>query len=79
MTLRLHTAAPVSTATADVTPRRLQALVHTPGTRYTWENRQQPGNTVIQSGAVVADANGLVTLPNVTLTKDRNRIAIWTN
>jgi hypothetical protein len=76
MTLRLHTAAPVSTATADVTPRRLQALTHTPGMRYSWENRQQPSNTVVQSGTVVVDANGLIALPNVILTKDGNQIVI---
>lgn len=76
MTLRLHTAAPVPTATADVTPRRLQALVHTPGTSYAWENRQQPGDAVIQSGAVAADADGLITVPDVIVTKNGNRIAI---
>jgi hypothetical protein len=76
MTLRLHTAAPVSTATADVTPRRLQALTHTPGRSYAWENRQQPTQTTVQSGTVVADASGLLTLPDVRLAKDGNRIII---
>jgi hypothetical protein len=76
MSLRLHAAAPVSTARADVTLRRLQGLDHTPGTHYAWENRQQTANTVIQSGTVLADANGLITLPDVSLTKDGNRIVI---
>jgi|GEM_PF-2796947 len=76
MTLRLHSAAPVATATADVIPRRLQALGHAPGTRYNWENRQQPTNTLVQSGVVFADANGLIILPNVSLTKDGNRVIV---
>ncbi|MBI3961928.1 MAG: DNRLRE domain-containing protein [Deinococcus sp.] len=76
MTLYLHSAAPVSTATADITPRRLQALNHTPGTRYTWENHQLPANPVVQSGTVVADANGLITLPNISLSKAGNRIVM---
>ena len=76
MTLRLHSAASVSSATADVTPRRLQSLNHLPGASYNWENRQQPTNTVIQSGTIVADASGLITLPSFTLTKDGNRITV---
>ncbi|MBI4470965.1 MAG: hypothetical protein HY650_16750 [Acidobacteria bacterium] len=76
MTVRLHAAAPASTATADITPRRLQALDHEPGASYAWENRQQPADAVIQTGAIVADSNGLITLSNVVLSKAGNRIVI---
>jgi hypothetical protein len=77
MTMRLHSAAPSSAAAADVTLRRLQALVHTPGAAYSWENRQGPGEVVVQSGEVSADENGLITLPRVVLSKAGNRIAVY--
>ncbi|MBI4470935.1 MAG: DNRLRE domain-containing protein [Acidobacteria bacterium] len=76
LTVRLHPAAPVPTAMADITPRRLQALDHKPGTSYTWENRQEPAGALIQTGALVADSNGLITLPGVVLSKAGNRIII---
>jgi len=76
ITLRLHEAAPVPTATADAVPRRLQTLAHAPGTAFLWENRQQPDHTLVQSGSAVADANGLISLPSLLLTKPGNRIAL---
>jgi pimeloyl-ACP methyl ester carboxylesterase len=62
--------------TADVTPRRLQQFVVTSGEDYDWENRQLPGNTLLQSGTVQADAYGLITIPDFTVTKDGNRLRI---
>lgn len=76
LTARLLPAAPAPTATADITPRRLQALDHAPATAYTWENRQLPSNQLAASGALFADTNGLITLTNVLLSKTGNRITI---
>lgn len=59
-------AAPAS-ATADVTPRRLQAFPHTPGTPARYEVRDL-SNTLLQSGLITADADGLLTAPAVTIT-----------
>jgi pimeloyl-ACP methyl ester carboxylesterase len=62
--------------TVDVTPRRLQQFVVTAGEDYDWENRQLPGNALVQSGTVQADAYGLLTIPHFTVTKDGNRLRI---
>lgn len=76
ITARLHLAAPADTATSDVTPRRLQAFAPVPATYYPWENRLILSQTIIQSGLVAADSDGLLALTNIVLTKAGNRIAI---
>lgn len=59
-------AAPAS-ATADVTPRRLQAFPHTPGRLARYEVRDL-SNTLLQSGLITADADGLFIVPSATIT-----------
>jgi hypothetical protein len=51
--------------TVDVTPRRRQQFVVTPGAVYHWENRRLSDNVLLQSGTVVADSAGLITAPAV--------------
>lgn len=58
-------AAPAS-AVADVTPRRLQFLAHSPGALARYEVRDLFG-TLLQSGLATADADGLFTVPAVTI------------
>jgi hypothetical protein len=60
----------------DITPRRLQEFVVSPGVVYTWENIQLPGDTVIQSGTITQDSYGLVTIAGVTVTKAGNRLRV---
>ena len=65
-----------STVTVDVTPRRLQAFLVTPGVDYTWENLSLGTGTVIESGTIIADANGLLTLPGVTIDGNGNALSL---
>jgi hypothetical protein len=55
--------------TVDVTPRRLQSFVTSPYGSYMWTRRTVDG-TFIGSGTVQADANGIVTIPRVPVTRD---------
>ena len=55
-----------SAQTTDVTPRRLQSLVHAPGTVVDWQVTSL-GGSVLQSGTVTADADGLITVPSVAV------------
>ncbi|MBV6501851.1 MAG: hypothetical protein CJBNEKGG_04381 [Prosthecobacter sp.] len=59
-------AAPAN-ATAAVTPRRLQAFPHTPGALARYEVHDL-GNVLLQSGLISADADGLFTVPAVSIT-----------
>lgn len=62
--------------TVDVTPRRLQHFIVTPGTDYTWENRRVSDNTLIASGTITADAAGLLTVPNFAVSPEGNRLVL---
>lgn len=69
--------------TVDITPRRLQKLKPQPGEKFKWTNSEMPrfagavgGGKELQSGEVVADENGLLTLEKVTVSKSKNRIRI---
>ena len=59
------------TFTADVTPRRRQRFLPAPGQLCAWTNVQSGA-----SGTVTADANGLVTVTNFTITTTGNRLII---
>jgi len=63
-----------ATLVASVTPRRLQQFVVTPAANYDWQNVQ--GGTTIASGTVAAAANGLITVPNFTITPTGNRLIL---
>ena len=60
---------PPETATADVTPRRLQSFPRIPGGKYLWSFGEQ-------SGEITADQNGLLTFPALELTAGKKRLLI---
>lgn len=68
-------AAPVS-ATVDITPRRLQAFPHAPGTLARYEVRDKDSQILRQSGLVTADIDGLFTVPAVTVTNAGTTLAL---
>jgi hypothetical protein len=74
MDLYIANFAPEASCTVDVTPRRLQQLVHDPGTPYTW--RLEEGGDVKAEGAAWADADGLFTVPLIHLTKTPRRLIV---
>jgi pimeloyl-ACP methyl ester carboxylesterase len=76
MTVGLIDRAPRDTATVDITPRRRQQFKANPGELFNWNNLSLDTNKVIQSGQIIADKWGLVTLPKVTVSKRKNRISI---
>jgi poly(3-hydroxybutyrate) depolymerase len=68
---------PPRRATTDVTMRRLQQFRVTPGAKLEW-NMVRAGK-VLQSGKVLADANGIVTVPDVTVTDSPSQLKIETD
>jgi pimeloyl-ACP methyl ester carboxylesterase len=72
--LRLTEGAPVSVATADVTPRRLQQFKVRTGERVQWTN--EIGGRVVQSGDVDVDQWGLILLPQVQIAKNGSRVTV---
>jgi hypothetical protein len=74
MGIQLRSAATQDNCTVSVTPRRLQALDHGPGSTYTWELVE--GTTQISNGNATADQYGLITIPNITITKTERRLKI---
>jgi pimeloyl-ACP methyl ester carboxylesterase len=65
-----------SEQTVDVTPRRLQNFTITPGTTYTWENHLVSDDSLVDSGEVTADADGLITIPDFAVSGGGNRLLI---
>lgn len=53
--------------TANVTPQRRQAFNPVPGATVTWQNVNNTTGQIVQSGTLIVDADGLVTLPSVTI------------
>jgi hypothetical protein len=74
ITLRLITRAPADSATANVTPRRLQLFQPKPGLTYRF--KVTGATDVVASGTVVADASGRITVPAVPITRDGTRLII---
>jgi len=62
-----------SSATASVALRRTQQFSPAQGTLLLWSLRRLTDNVVLQSGTVTAAADGLVSIPNLTLFKDPTR------
>ena len=65
-----------STQTVDVTARRVQTFEIVPGAAYSWVNKELPGNVLIDAGTVIADADGLLTIPAFQVTPAGNRLAV---
>ena len=74
ITLRLVEGASAQSATADVTPRRLQRFKLQPGDRVRWSNNVNGRD--VQTGDVVADQWGLVTVPQVQITRGGSRLTV---
>ncbi len=64
--------------TVDVTPRRLQQFVVTPGSVYRWQNASLEDGQITQQGTVIADADGLVTVEDFAVTLNGNWLIIQT-
>jgi pimeloyl-ACP methyl ester carboxylesterase len=62
-----------SSATASVALRRTQQFAPAPGTLLLWSLRRLTDNVVLQNGTVTVAADGLVSIPNLTLFKDPTR------
>jgi pimeloyl-ACP methyl ester carboxylesterase len=75
MTLLLVDNAPQEGCTVHVTPRRCQQFKTKAGEKVRWANRAADGS-VLGEGAVVADPHGLVTIPDVVVTKAGNRLVL---
>jgi len=68
--------APKDACTVDITPRRCQKFKPKPGETFKWTNASLKDNKPVQSGTVKADKWGLVTLPQVKVSKGKNRVSI---
>jgi hypothetical protein len=60
----------------DLTPRRCQRFKAKAGQRYQWEDVSSTGGAESQSGHVVADRWGLVTVEGLQLVKQKRRLVI---
>ena len=65
-----------TTQTVDVTPRRTQQFHPTPGALVRWRNLRVSDGVEIQTGTVMADALGLMTVTNVTVSPIGNRLRL---
>ncbi len=65
--------------TVTVTPRRLQYFPHDAGTPVNWRNLPTGQSTAVQSGALVADASGLITIAGFQVTAAGNRLRLDVN
>ncbi len=73
ITLRLQSFAPAERATVNVTPRRLQQLRPQSGDAFLYEWRH---GDVVRNGKTIADADGLVTIHGVPVTRDGVRLTL---
>jgi hypothetical protein len=63
--------------TIDITPRRMQHFPRVPGAGYRWENRRVRDDVLVASGVIVADSDGLITVPAFALNDaDGNRLLL---
>jgi hypothetical protein len=62
--------------TLDVTPRRLQQFAVQPSQTYTWQTVRLADGTVLQSGTVTVDADGLLTVRGITVDEGGCRLTI---
>lgn len=76
MTVGLMDKAPLEDCTVDITPRRLQNFKPRFGWPVKWENRDMATDTLIASGTVYVDSDGLITIPQVSVSKSSNRIIL---
>ncbi len=68
--------APDDSAKTTVTLKRLQKLIHSPGTIYHWQNLKSDG-VVGQEGQVTADQNGVISIDNLLLGKETTKLTLF--
>ncbi len=61
-------------ASVDVTPRRLQAFAVVPDSACTWQVTRLGDGAIIQSGSILPDATGLLTVPGVKVYRAGSRL-----
>jgi pimeloyl-ACP methyl ester carboxylesterase len=61
----------------DVTPRRLQSFKILPMRPVSYSLSYGSNGSVFRTGEALADANGVVTIPGVTVYRGGTRIAVW--
>jgi pimeloyl-ACP methyl ester carboxylesterase len=77
MTVGLVDKAPQDTCTVCITPRRLQRFNPAPGEQLQWKDTSLSDGSEAQTGRATVDPHGLITLENVKVTKDKNRIRVF--
>ena len=78
MTIGLMATAPSDHCCVDITPRRIQHFKVNSEDRIVWENKTL-ADRLIESGQIIADGNGLITISNILITKGKNRITLKKN
>ena len=76
MTVGVGPKAPKAEGVVDVTPRRCQQFRLKPHEKLVWTNTRISDGEIIQSGEVIADEWGLVTLEKVAISNNMNRLTI---
>ncbi|PCJ52116.1 MAG: hypothetical protein COA79_24575 [Planctomycetota bacterium] len=76
MTVGLISKAPKGECTVDVTPRRFQKFKPKAGDKFDFTCTDLKDPTKVTKGEVVADKNGLVTMPKLVVTKNNCRIVL---
>lgn len=76
MTVGLMDASPEDTCLVDITPRRLQTFKPAIGSEVVYENYDVDTGELIDSGTVIVDVYGLITIPQTTVGKTMNRIIV---
>ncbi len=70
----LYEHAPSASATVTITPRKLQSLLHNPGTKYNWQSARD--GQILQTGTVLADEYGLISIRNFPVEKQPSRLIL---
>ncbi len=66
-----------TTQQAEVTPQRLQAFAAPAGTVVNWQNVDNDTGSIVQSGTVTSDADGLIVIPRMQIgTGTGNRLIL---
>lgn len=61
----------------DLTPRRLQVFKIKPKSRHLYKNLDAKTNALIQTGPLTADSHGLLTIKNINISQNGNKIQIF--
>ncbi len=73
---RWNTFAAPESCTADITPRRLQRFIVTPGSVYAYRVELASDGAIIQAGVLAPDSLGLLTVPAARIHRTGTRVVI---